>query len=622
MCGLAGWCGGGLGGDGGVGILVDGVRHRGPDDRGVWIAPGRSCVLGHARLSIVDLSEAGHQPMVDPVTGHAIVFNGEIYNFRELRKDLEGRGETFRSQSDTEVILALYRRHGPNCLGCLRGMFAFAVWDAARQRLFVARDRVGKKPLNYSVTPKGLLFCSEIGPLARHPDVSTDLDEDALDLFLQLGYIPAPWTIYRSVRKLPPAHYGLFDGAGLSIHPYWNVDYRNKVRMTEQDALDGFEEKLKEAVRLRMLADVPVGALLSGGVDSSVIVAMMADSGAGRIRTFSMGFQEPDLDERPYAGQVARICGTQHHSETIHCEPQSVLEEVAERYGEPFADSSAVPSFFVARAAREHVKVVLNGDGGDELLGGYPRYRLSRLGMVVARVAANGGSVQDLAGRIPGLAECASLPARIRRKWVLDFTHPELRSFLIHADFWNDGDRARLLNRPATGADGALPAWRRDWLGKGREFADNPVDRMLWMDNRTYLPGDLLAKMDIASMHCGLEARSPLLDHEVIEFCARLPATLKVNGGTGKYLLKRMGERMFPRVLMYRRKMGFRAPLAGWLRDPLAPVMTDVLDDTRLMEPLNMDVVRRTRTEFLAGKSGHASRLWALLMFGLWRRVG
>ncbi|HYJ77973.1 MAG TPA: asparagine synthase (glutamine-hydrolyzing) [Longimicrobiaceae bacterium] len=618
MCGIAGgvdWRG--MQGDGGVGGVLAGLRHRGPDDGGVWTSPDRLCTLGHARLAILDLSPAGHQPMLDPHTGNAIVFNGEIYNHAERRAECERDGWAFRSRSDTEVILALYRRHGRACVHRLRGMFAFALWDAGRRELFLARDRVGKKPLHYALTPHGLLFASEIDPLARHPAVSGERDPEALELYLQLQYIPAPWSIYRGIRKLPPASTAVLGPGGLQVEPYWDVDYRPKQPLREAEALEGLEEKLREAVRLRMIADVPVGALLSGGVDSSLVVAMMAGQSAAPVRTFSVGFAEQAYDELPHARAVAERYRTDHHAEVVRGEVEPLLAELVRHYGEPFADSSAVPSFQVSRMARRHVKVVMNGDGGDELLGGYPRYALRPAAI---RVGAALGSVRSAAGLARMAAQLGghpSLPARARRRWLLRAAHPELQSMVMYEGFWGDARRGALL---PGGGTGAVEAWRREWLGRARHAGANPVDRMLWIDNHTYLPGDLLVKMDVATMHCGLEARSPLLDHEVIEFCAALPVHLKVGGGTGKYLLKKLAERYLPHELLYRPKQGFAVPLAEWLRGPLRPLLRETLAGGAWMEPLDAGVVRRTLDEFERGAGSHASRLWALLMYGLWSR--
>jgi asparagine synthase (glutamine-hydrolysing) len=600
-----------------VDAMVTGIGHRGPDDRGLWSSPKGVCVLGHARLSIIDLSPAGHQPMLDVITGNAIVFNGEIYNFQELRKKLVSVGDLFNSHSDTEVILALYRRHGIDCLKFLRGMFALAIWDEKRQRLFLARDRVGKKPLNYAVTKLGLAFCSELHPLSRHPSVDNGMDLEALELYLQCQFIPAPWTIYRGIRKLPPAHYAVYDRTGLTIEKYWEVDYRDKIQISEAAALDALEEKLTEAVRLRMIADVPLGALLSGGVDSSVVVALMAKLSNEPVRTFSIGFEEEAFNELRWAQQAAERCGTLHHPDIVKGDVEHLLPNLARHYGEPYADDSAVPSFFVSAVARRHVTVALNGDGGDELLGGYPRYRLRASAMRLSKLLGTLSPPRFLADLAPRLLAARSIPERAVRKLLMQYVNPELGSTMMFAAYWNDPERRELLHH---GQSELLPEWRRTWLERAFAHADNPVDRMLWLDSRAYLPGDLLVKMDIASMHCGLETRSPLLDHEVIEFCARLPVQYKVKGRVGKYLLKKLAERYFPANFVHRPKMGFGPPLAAWLRGPLRNVLNETLLDVKLMAPLSAPVIERTLKEFEAGINAHESRLWALLMFGYWRR--
>ena len=598
--------------------LAGKIRHRGPDDLGLWTSSDHCCVLGHARLSIIDLSPLGHQPMMDPETGNCIVFNGEIYNFRILRKACEAAGDRFHSHSDTEVILALYRRYGADCLSRLRGMFAFALWDERGKRLFLARDRVGKKPLNYALTPDGMVFCSEIDPLSRHPSVPREMDMEALELYLQLQYIPAPWTIYRSIRKLPPAHFAWLDENGFRTEQYWNVDYTEKIHLSEEEALDGLEEKLTDAVRLRMMADVPVGALLSGGVDSSVVVALMAGLSKAPVRTFSMGFREEAFNELPFAEQAATICGTEHHPEIVDGDVSDLLPLLVRHYGEPYADSSAVPSFFVCQTARRHVTVVLNGDGGDELLGGYPRYWVSPLKIWMARHTPDLFTPARLTALASRLATVTSLPARAVRKLVTGYGWPELSSVNMYSGFWDDPIRFRLLGGDTDKS--LLPRWRTDWLRGAMRFADNPVDRMLWYDNRTYLSGDLLVKMDIASMHCGMETRSPLLDHEVIEYCASLSLHHKVHNHTGKYLLKRLAERFFPPAFIHRPKMGFGIPLVKWLRGPLRSVLEDTLRDGATMAPLIPAVIKDTLDAFLVQDDAQGPRVWGLLMYGLWRR--
>lgn len=552
--------------------------------------------------------------MVDPETGNSLVFNGEIYNFQTLRKECEAAGDVFRSHSDTEVILALYRRHGIGCLAKLRGMFAFALWNEGQKSMFLARDRAGKKPLNYAVTKAGIVFCSELSPLSRYHCVNNRMDFEALEFYLQCQFIPAPWTIYRGIRKLPPAHYAIFDHDGLKIAPYWEVDYRIKTPITEADALDALEEKLTEAVRLRMISEVPLGALLSGGVDSSIIVALMAKISRAPVNTFSIGFQEEAFNELPWAQDAAKRCGTVHHPEIAKGDVERLLPKLAWHYGEPFADHSAVPSFIVSEAARCHVTVALNGDGGDELLGGYSHYLLPSWvtqlskhigGMIPRSLIADWG---------PRLIGAKTIPQRAARKILMQYINPELRSVMF-SSFWNDPDRRLLF---PDGPISLLREWRRDWVEQASIHADNPVERMLWLDNHIYLPGALMPKMDIASMHCGLETRSPLLDHEVIEFCAQLPVRFKVKGGVGKYLLKKLAERYFPVEFVHRRKMGFGIPLTSWLRGPLRNVLRETLLDDQIMAPLSAAVIRQTLQEFEAGFGRHESRLWALLMFGFW----
>ena len=619
MCGIAGQVAFGDRADpAAVAAMIARIRHRGPDDQGVWISPDHSCALGHARLSIIDLTPSGHQPMIDPETGNSIVFNGEIYNYLELKAECEALGDRFRSGSDTEVLLCLYRRHGADCLRKLRGMFAFAIWDAAAQELFLARDRMGKKPFLYAMLEGRLVFCSEMSGLVTHPWVKFDIDHQALELYLQLQYIPAPWTIFESVRKLPPAHYAVFSRNGISVKKYWDVDYRRKVRLSEGDALDGLEERLTEATRLRLISDVPLGALLSGGVDSSLVVALMSKISDQPVRTFSIGFREEAFNELPYAQQVADQYGALHHPEVLEEDVEGMLPLLVRHYGEPYADSSALPSFLVSQAARRHVTVVLNGDGGDELLGGYPRYSLSRAQLAVSSLASDLLPVSGLVALGGRVAPGRGLHGKIARKLATGFAWPELRSVYMYGNFWTDEARAELLGEHHDPA--LLAGWRTGWLRAAREHSSNPVDRMLWYDSHTYLPGDLLAKMDIASMHCGLETRSPLLDHEVIEFCAALEPSLKVRGQTGKYLLKKLAERYFQKDFVHRKKMGFAIPLRKWLSGPLRDIVTATLRDESLMAPLNTAVIERTLAEFFDHGEDHSSRIWALLMYGLWRR--
>jgi asparagine synthase (glutamine-hydrolysing) len=553
--------------------------------------------------------------MVDPLTGNAIVFNGEIYNFQVLRKECEALGDVFTSNSDTEVILALYRRYGVRCLNLMRGMFALAIWDERCQILFLGRDRVGKKPLNYAITKSGISFCSELHPLRCGPSVDSRMDAEALELYLQCQFIPAPWTIYRGIRKLLPGHYAICSGDGVQVVHYWELDYRQKLEISDSDALDALEDKLIEATRLRMIADVPVGALLSGGVDSSLVVALMAKVAKEQVRTFSIGFENDSFNELPFAQQAADRCGTLHHPEIVRGDVEDLLPALARHYGEPYADSSAVPSFFVSAAARRHVKVVLNGDGGDELLGGYPRYWLSTSALISSALLGQWLPPGAFTGVGAGLVNARSIPMRAARKLITEYIRPELRSILMYTSGWNDVERRELF---PDGAHGLLSEWRQHWLERASRHADHPVDRMLWLDNHTYLPDDLLVKMDVASMHCGLEARSPLLDHEVMEFCARLPIRMKVHDRVGKRLLKQLALRYFPSEFVHRRKMGFGIPLAEWLRGPLWKVVNETLRNPELMAPLSMPTITKVVRAFQDGQDANDTRLWTLLMFGYW----
>lgn len=595
------------------------LRHRGPDDEGLWIEGRGRCGFAFRRLSIIDLSPLACQPMVDPETGNVIIFNGEVYNFQTLRRECEEAGAKFRSRSDTEVVLALYRRLGRDCVRRLRGMFALAIWDAGRSELLLARDRFGKKPLNYALAGGGLVFCSEIDPLSRHPAVGTEEDVEALEFFLQLLYVPAPWTIYKDIRKLPPAHWAIFSRQGLRLERYWDLDYSHPIRIGEEEALDAFEEKFTEAVRLRMIADVPLGALLSGGVDSSAVVAAMARLSPTPVKTFSVGFEDESLNELPHAAEVARNCGTEHHPQIVTADVEALLPGLARHYGEPFADPSAIPSFLICETARQHVTVALNGDGGDELLGGYPRYRLSRTSLWANRYLGPLVSAQSLIPVAADYSAGTQLSSRVASRFVRSFLHPELGSLLNARDNWNERARRSLLF--ARRVPEPVSRWRREWLTLALSHASNPFDQMLYFDNHTQLPNQLLVKMDIASMHCGLEARSPLLDHELAEFCACLPLDLKLRDRGGKYLLKQLAAKRFGQAFVNRRKQGFGIPLEKWLKGPLRGRLTDILSNRGLMESFAAPVVRRTVNDYFAGRWGanHTSRLWALFMYGLWR---
>lgn len=621
MCGIAGIVDfRGLQHNGGVEYIIDSQTHRGPDHYGKWRSPDGLCALGFNRLSIIDLSPAGHQPMQDPDTGNMLIFNGEIYNFLELREQISKQGGRFHSQTDTEVILKLYRQHGVGCLRHLRGMFAFALWDAKEQRLFVARDRLGEKPFSFALVDGVLIFSSEIHSLVRHPLVDRALDPEALELFLDLQYIPAPWSIYKSVRKLLPGHFGIFDRDGFKQEQYWELDYTSKSAIhTEGEALEALDERLREAVRIRLIADVPLGSTLSGGVDSSVVVAMMAHLSERPVKTFNIAFREAAFDESHFAREVAQRYGTEHTVFQVESDIETMLPKMVRHYGEPYGDKGAVPAFYVSESARQQVTVAMNGDGGDELLGGYPRYFIPEW---YAGLLSKWPRWHDLGEQLAFLDRFQSdnsLRGRVARRFWMRYIYPEAQSLgPLSTVYWAHGWRRDLLGEFNSGV---VSRWRISKLKAALENAAHPMDRMLWLDTTTYLRDDGLVKMDIASMHCSLEARTPLVDHELVEFAASLPARLKLKGGMSKYLLKKLAERYLPKHIIYRQKQGFSIPVDDWLRGPLQPYVREIVLNRDLMEPLAMPVIRKVYGEFLAGIDNHGYRIWLLLIFGLWRQM-
>ncbi|NCC24067.1 MAG: asparagine synthase (glutamine-hydrolyzing) [Deltaproteobacteria bacterium] len=597
--------------------VLERLRHRGPDRQSLWFGP--NMVLGHTRLAILDLSPAGNQPMVDPDTGTAIVFNGEMYNFAELREELRDTGYPFRSSGDTEVILALYRKFGTEAVCHMRGMFALGIWDPVRERLILARDRLGQKPLFYALRGRRIVFASEIRALAAHSEIDRSVDPVAVDLFFSLECIPAPLSIHTAIRKLPPAHVAVFDRNGWTMERYWALDYRPKIDLSEREALDGLTKALDRAVALRMRSDVPFGALLSGGIDSSLIAESMVRLMDRPPKTFSIGFTDRRFDESPHARRVATILGTEHHEEIMPPTSLELLPPLARQFGEPFADDAALATFFLCRMARQEVTVALGGDGGDELMCGYPTFVKTRL----ARLAD--GILSSRPGRLDtldSLARSSGPSARVRRHIISHWLRPELKPLLR-----NEARLAPVKDRLftadfRTATRKSFASWYLPWYAGSFSSAANPVERLLWLDNQTSLPDQLLVKTDIASMAHSLEVRCPFLDHPLIEYCASLPLRFKIQGRTTKYLLKRLAEQFLPTDLVHRPKQGFSMPVGQWLRGPMAGFLQDALGSSRdvLRAYINMDALETMAGEHSKGQQDHTTILWRTLNFALWAR--
>ena len=592
------------------------IRHRGPDDQGVHV--DGAVGLGHRRLAIIDLSPGGHQPMANATGRFWVVFNGEIYNYRELRQQLESKGHQFKTLSDTEVLLAAFEAYGTDCLPKLRGMFAFALWDTHTRRLVLARDRVGKKPLYYRRDGHGVAFASESKAFFADPGFEAHANLSAISAYLSLQYVPAPLSAFDGVSVLPPAHYLVASAEGVAVHRYWRLAYQPKSDLDEAEAEAALLDKLTEAVKLRLVADVPLGAFLSGGVDSSVVVALMATLGGheGAVRTFSIGFAEQEFNELPYARAVAARYDTQHREFIVRPAIQDLLPRLVWHYGEPFADSSAVPTLCLSELTRQHVTVALNGDGGDENFAGYDRYAMNGRNAVYGALPQ---PIRTLAAQI-----ASALPATdgtvgrlrtwVRRHGLAPDSKAAVERMLI------DIEAKQRLCTPAfaaIGEDRALEHVREAFLAGD---AEEPLDRLLSMDAETYLPGALLPKVDIATMAVGLEGRSPFLDHEVMEFAARLPVTHKRLGWDGKRLLKRLARRLVPHEIIDRPKRGFTLPLAGWFRHELADTLRDTLlgSAARRRAWIQPAAVERMVQQHKALTHDWNEQLWILLMLELW----
>ena len=622
MCGIAGFAGdnSNLTNDGRAETLrrmLRVIRHRGPDDEGALVSD--SVALGMRRLSIIDLA-GGHQPMSGEDGRVTVVFNGEIYNYRDLQPELERRGHSFQTHSDTETIVHAYEEKGARCVEDLRGMFGFAIWDARRRELFLARDRAGKKPLYYTLTARGtLVFGSELKSLLEHPEVVREIDLEALDAYLTFGYVPDPLSIFRGIHKLPPGHHLTFKDGRIRVESYWDFTYEPTEARREEDYIEELLALLEESVRLRLVADVPLGAFLSGGVDSSTIVGLMARNTSRPVKTFSIGFSEDSYDELRFARIAAREFATDHHEFVVTPEVCHCIDELAWHLDEPFADSSAIPTYAVSKMARAHVTVALSGDGGDELFAGYTRYQIERSRAAFERVprVLRQNLMRPLSRHLPHGAwgrnylHNVSLDPVARYLDSISYLNGLNKLALYTEDF-----RARL-----DGNAGRPAKLFSDYAARVR--TGEPLDTLLYLDSKTYLPGDILTKVDRMSMAASLEARVPLLDHKLIEFVTRIPASFKMRGLETKHIFKRAVRGLVPDAILDRPKQGFGLPIQKWINQELRQYIRDVLFDarTRSRGYFNQTHVELLYDEHDRGRRDNATHLWTLFMLELWHRT-
>ncbi|MBA2243436.1 MAG: asparagine synthase (glutamine-hydrolyzing) [Gemmatimonadetes bacterium] len=625
MCGIAGYWNVRSGRPAEAGVIramTDSLVHRGPDEEGVLL--DGSLALGNRRLQVIDPA-GGHQPLGNEDGTVHVVFNGEIYNHYELRRELEGRGHRFRTRSDTEAIVHAFEEWGPGCVQRFNGMFALAAWDAREQRLFLARDRLGIKPLYLYTGAEGIVFGSELKAVLAAPWVPVEWDLEAVDDFLTYEYVPAPRSIVRAVQKVPPGTSLLFtrdSGILPRSERFWRLAATDAAPLTTEAAAEGLRERLRSSVRRRLIADVPVGAFLSGGIDSSIIVGLMSEESGSQVRSFSLGFADRSYNELPYARQVAERFATRHREQLVTPEVVELAPQLAECFDEPFGDVSAFPTFLISQLARGEVAVSLSGDGGDELFAGYDHYRAHRWAHRLRRLTAS--RPWRLADRL-----LDELPPASRKKGPLNKAKRFAEGLrrpgdLEHARWWVFADLAErralyggVLAREVEGRD--CFAFYRERLAEGRAMGFTGLQRQLYADLTGYLPDDILVKVDRMSMAVSLEARVPFLDHEVVEYAMRVPQQWKLRGRQSKWILKHAFRDLLPPHIRRRGKEGFSMPMKNWLRGPLEPLLHQLLSPARLRERgwFRADETARLITEHRAGRENHAHRLWCLMSLEL-----
>ncbi len=636
MCGIAGgvWSYGKPGLDESTTrLMTDALRHRGPDDDGIWTqhsahislhsdsksSPG--VALGFRRLSIIDLS-TGHQPLGNEDGTIQIVFNGEIYNYRELRRRLEGAGHVFKTNTDTETIVHLYEDLGVECFEHLNGMFAIALWDSRRERLILARDRLGKKPLYFADLDGQLFFASELKSLVLAPGIRKQINPGAVDLFLTYQYIPHPYSIYRDIQKLSPGHFAIYEKETLSVAPFWKIDWAREEPTSLEAASREVNRLLTDAVSVRLRSDVPLGAFLSGGIDSSLVVAIAQKQLDVPIRTFSIGFSEPEFDETSYAQMVADHVGTKHERFEVTPDALEIIDKLSYQYDEPFSDSSAVPTWYLSELTRREVTVALSGDGGDELFGGYERYRALVLCQRIQKWLPFAWlNKSGILNRLPDSTARRSVLRRARRLCE-GLGQAPLEQYMNWIQIFGEAQRLELYRESFVEQlpDRDPVSFLRNAWGKAGKR--DLVSCASATDLQSYLPCALMTKVDIASMAHSLEARQPFLDYRLVEWAAALPSHLKLRGSTGKYLLRHAFRDLLPAPIWNRSKMGFGVPIAKWFRTTLRDRTYDALlsKDSKCHSFLREESIRALVDAHMSGRENQAYRLWNLLMLELWLR--
>lgn len=596
------------------------MRHRGPDDQGVYNKGHIG--LGHCRLSIIDI-ESGHQPISNEDQTCWIVYNGEIYNFQQLRRELLDKGHKFRTKSDTEVILHLYEEQGTACVNYLRGMFAFALWDSRHNRLFLARDRLGQKPLVYAKTQDGLIFASEIKSLLKDPQITPEVNLTALHHYLTYQYVPSPHTMFKGIFKLPPAHTLVCQDGNIKTERYWELQFKYD-KLSEQEYMEELLRLLDEATRLRLISEVPLGAFLSGGIDSSAVVGLMAQHSTRPVKTFSIGFEEEEFNELEHARVVAQHFGTEHQEFIVKPNALEILPKLIWHYNEPFADPSAIPSYYVAKMARQHVTVALNGDAGDEQFAGYGRYIAQRQAMLYNRIPAlaRKGLIEPLTGLLPQTGHEQALPDKLRR-FITTISSPFGQRYLQLICAFNNQQKESIYSPELVKLLKDHDSLHRIQQLYDKAPAPDPMSSALYVDIMTYLPDDLLVKIDIATMANSLEGRSPFLDHKLMEFSATIPWQLKLKGSNTKYLLRKALAKLLPPQILNRKKAGFSVPISRWLRHELKDFARQILLEGSFVNRgyFKQERINELFVQHQSGRYDHGFRLWTLLNLELWHQT-